>query len=130
MRPITCAREPVVVAGAMRRQAGDRGLHDRSKEHFRKDTAMSTREMATSLMSTDSDTIAKLLRQYGCGPIQFAGTDNAFYERHLAFDHVVDPMAPDARERFEAVARSVRDVLAQRWLRTEQTYERDNPKRV
>jgi starch phosphorylase len=86
--------------------------------------------MATSLTSTDSDTIAKLLRQYGCGPIRFAGTDNAFYERHLAFDYVVDPMAPDARERFEAVARSVRDVLAQRWLLTEKTYERDNPKRV
>ena len=34
------------------------------------------------------------------------------------------------RERYEAVARSVRDVLSQRWLRTEQTYERENPKRV
>src|SRR5262252_592804 len=105
----------------MRRQAGNRGIHDRNKGHFGKDTTMSTREMATSLTSTDSDTIAKLLRQYGCGPIRFAGTDNAFYERHLVFDHVVDPTAPDARERFEAVAHSVRDVLAQRWLLTEQT---------
>ena len=34
------------------------------------------------------------------------------------------------RERFEALARSVRDVLSQRWLRTEQTYDRENPKRV
>jgi glycogen phosphorylase len=34
------------------------------------------------------------------------------------------------RERFEAVAKSVRDVLSQRWIRTEQTYERENPKRV
>jgi len=24
----------------------------------------------------------------------------------------------------------VRDVLSQRWIRTEQTYERENPKRV
>jgi starch phosphorylase len=78
----------------------------------------------------ESDTIAKLLRQYGCGPIKFVGTDNAFYERHLAFDHVVDPAAANARQRFEAVAHSVRDVLAQRWVQTEQTYERDNPKRV
>jgi starch phosphorylase len=78
----------------------------------------------------ESETVAQLLRQYGCGPIRFAGTDNAFYERHLVFDHVVDPMAPDVRERFEAVARSVRDVLAQRWLLTEKTYARDNPKRV
>jgi glycogen phosphorylase len=91
---------------------------------------MSTRAMATSLTSTESDTIAQLLRQYGCGPIQFAGTDNAFYERHLVFDNIVELTTAGARERFEAVAHSVRDVLAQRWVQTEQTYERDNPKRV
>ena len=34
------------------------------------------------------------------------------------------------RERFEALARSVRDVLTQRWLQTEEVYERENPKRV
>jgi starch phosphorylase len=84
--------------------------------------------MAMSPM--ESDTTAKLLQQYGCGPIQFAGTDNAFYERHLIFDHVVPLTAAGARERFEAVAHAVRDVLAQRWVQTEQTYERDNPKRI
>jgi starch phosphorylase len=78
----------------------------------------------------ESDTITKLLRQYGCGPIQFVGTDNAFYERHLVFDNVMALTTAGTRERFEAVARSVRDVLAQRWVQTEQTYERDNPKRV
>ena len=74
--------------------------------------------------------LRQLLRQYGCGPIQFAGTDNAFYERHLVFDNVIELTTAGARERFEAVARSVRDVLAQRWVLTEQTYERANPKRV
>ncbi|HEY7518446.1 MAG TPA: glycogen/starch/alpha-glucan phosphorylase [Methylomirabilota bacterium] len=72
----------------------------------------------------------KLLEQYGCGPIQFTGTADALYERHLLFDNVVDPPAVGARERYEAVARSVRDVLSQRWVRTEKTYERANPKRV
>jgi starch phosphorylase len=72
----------------------------------------------------------KLLEQYGCGPIQFTGTGDALYERHLMFDNVVDAAAVGPRERYEAVARSVRDVLSQRWLRTEQTYERENPKRV
>jgi starch phosphorylase len=72
----------------------------------------------------------QLLEQYGCGPIQFTGTDDALYERHLMFDNVVDAAAVGPRERYEAVARSVRDVLSQRWLRTEQTYERENPKRV
>ncbi len=74
--------------------------------------------------------LEELRQQYGCGPIQFTGTGDALYERHLLFDNVVDPGTVDARERYEAVARSVRDVLSQRWLRTEQTYERANPKRI
>jgi starch phosphorylase len=74
--------------------------------------------------------MAKLLRQYGCGPVKFTGTDNALYERHLIFDHAVNLPAAGSRERFEAFARSVRDVLSQRWVLTEDTYERENPKRV
>src|SRR6516164_7382801 len=68
--------------------------------------------------------------QYGCGPIEFSGSDNAMYERHLLFDNVVDPVAAGQRERFEALARSVRDTLSQRWILTEGTYARQNPKRV
>ncbi len=71
----------------------------------------------------------KLLKQYGCGPIQFAGADG-LYDRHLLFDNVKDLDAVGAREQYEAFARSVRDVLSQRWLLTEKTYERENPKRV
>jgi phosphoketolase len=69
-----------------------------------------------------------LLKQYGCGPIQFAGADG-LYERHLLFDNVKDLDAIRAREQYEAFARSVRDVLSQRWLLTEKTYERETPKR-
>ncbi|HSE91932.1 MAG TPA: glycogen/starch/alpha-glucan phosphorylase [Methylomirabilota bacterium] len=72
----------------------------------------------------------KLLEQYGCGPIEFTGSGDALYERHLMFDNVVDPAAVGPRERYEAAARAVRDLLSQRWLRTENTYERENPKRV
>jgi starch phosphorylase len=84
----------------------------------------------TAMESQESNTLAQLLRQYGCGPIQFSGTDNTFYERHLVFDNVIEVTTASARERFEAVAHAVRDVLAQRWVQTEQTYERANPKRV
>src|ERR1700757_337287 len=68
--------------------------------------------------------------QYGCGPVQFAGTDEALYERHLLFDSGVDLAAATARDRFEALARSARDILSQRWLLTEKTYEERNPKRL
>jgi len=73
---------------------------------------------------------AKLLAQYGCGPIQFTGSDNALYERHLLFDSAVDPAAAGPRERYEAFARSVRDILSQRWVRTEKTYATRDPKRI
>src|SRR5271165_441628 len=74
--------------------------------------------------------VARLLNQYGCGPIQFVGTENAFYERHLVFDRVIDPKVATGRERFEAFASSVRDILAQRLVLTKKTYERENPKRI
>jgi len=85
---------------------------------------MSTREKAAS------DPMAALRRQYGCGPVELAGNAQALYERHLLFDNVADPAITGPRERYEAFARSVRDVLSQRWVRTEQTYEREDPKRV
>ena len=75
-------------------------------------------------------TVAALLDQYGCGPIRFHGNENALYERHVLFDHVVAPEAASERTRFEAVAASIRDVLAQRWVRTEETYRREDPKRI
>jgi starch phosphorylase len=74
--------------------------------------------------------LSKLIKQYGCGPVQFTGTSDALYERHLVFDNVMDAAAISERERFEALAHSVRDVLSQRWIRTEETYNRADPKRV
>ncbi len=74
--------------------------------------------------------ISELFRQYGCGPVPFSGADNALYERHLLFDNAIDLRAAGPREQYEALARSVRDVLSQRWVRTEETYEQANPKRV
>jgi starch phosphorylase len=88
------------------------------------------RDRKVPSVSPEQDRASELIRQYGCGPIRFAGTDNGFYERHLAFDNVADPGDVGPRERYEAVARSVRDVLSQRWVRTEKTYGRENPKRI
>ena len=91
---------------------------------------MSTTKMANSPASAASDGMAKLRRHYGCGPVEFSGTDQALYERHLLFDNILKPTAVGARARFEAFARSVRDILSQRWVLTQDTYERENPKRV
>ncbi len=76
------------------------------------------------------DALTLINTRYGCGPVHFAGTDDALYERHLLFDNGVALDAATVRDRFEALARSVRDILSQRWLLTEQTYEQQNPKRL
>src|ERR1043165_1156979 len=78
------------------------------------------------MILTDSD----LLQQYGCGPVPLVGTESAFYERHLLFDRVIDPADATARERFEALSHSVRDILSQRWVLTKKTYDQRNAKRV
>jgi starch phosphorylase len=77
-----------------------------------------------------NDRFEELRLQYGCGPVQFSGADEALYNRHLLFDNVIDPFKATPREQFEAMARSLRDIVSQRWLLTEKTYERRNPKRV
>src|SRR5436309_14067532 len=91
---------------------------------------MAAKKTTTSTRKLGNDGTAALLRQYGCGPVQLTAADDALYERHLLFDHVVGVKEAGPRERFESFARSVRDVLSQRWVRTEETYARENPKRV
>jgi starch phosphorylase len=68
--------------------------------------------------------------QYECDALLFAGDPNASFERHLGLGHAIDPVTAGKRERFSALARSVRDLLTRRWLKTEKHYDDANPKRV
>ncbi len=88
---------------------------------------MNTKAAAKRQAVLDTD---RLSAKYGCGPVHFSGRDEALYERHLLFDSGVEVATASARDRFEALARSVRDVLSQRWLLTEKTYQEKNPKRL
>jgi starch phosphorylase len=88
------------------------------------------RQTTTATSRRKPPAIAQLLEQYGCGPIQFTGTGDALYERHLMFDNIVDPDEVGPREHYEAIAHAVRDILSQRWHRTERCYAEANPKRV
>ena len=55
-------------------------------------------------------------------PGEISGDSNAFYKRHVTFDQVVAETETSARDKFEAIARSVHDRLSQRWVKTEQNY--------
>jgi len=68
--------------------------------------------------------VARSFDEYLGGSVHLAGKGNSLYERHILFDNVIEPSAADPRDRFEAVARSVRDILSQRWVSTESTDER------
>jgi glycogen phosphorylase len=76
------------------------------------------------------ENVSELLQRYGGDAFRFAEREGAIYERHLVFDRAIDPQVASARERFEAFAHSVRDILAQRWVQTKTTYERQNAKRI
>jgi len=69
-----------------------------------------------------------LLARYEGEGFKFPNRD--YYDRHVVFDHVVRMTGASQRERFEAVALTLRDVLSQRWLHTDETYDRANPKQV
>jgi glycogen phosphorylase len=81
-------------------------------------------------LTTSAPPVSDILQHYGSESTPFIGTENAFYERHLIFDRAIDPKVASARERFESFSRSVRDILAQRWVLTKNTYERQNAKRI
>ena len=89
---------------------------------------MTTKQKTLPPTGASATGLAKLREQYGCGPVQFSGSDEALYERHLIFDNVVNLSTVTDREQFEAVAHSVRDLLSRRWVRTEDTYRAENPK--
>src|SRR5438552_243001 len=68
------------------------------------------------------------LRRFEHGPFRFREPD--LYDRHLMFDSGSDASRASGRERFEALARSLRDVLMQRWVLTRKMHEEQNPKQV
>jgi len=58
-------------------------------------------------------------------------TDDADWaDRYLLCEHVVDPVSARSRQRFEAIARFIRDLVAHRWVKTRLAREKANPKRV
>jgi starch phosphorylase len=90
---------------------------------------MSSESLAV-VKKSDPESLSRLASRYGIGPTQFANVLHGLYERHLIFDNGVDPAVTNAREHYEAFARSVRDILSQRWVLTHNTYNATNPKRI
>src|ERR1019366_7830658 len=76
-------------------------------------------DASQGVLSVSDHSMADLLGQDTSKATRFAGVPDGLYERHLVFDHVIDSRQATRRERFEAVARALRDLLSQRWLQTQ-----------
>ncbi len=73
---------------------------------------------------------SNVLAHYGRGPARLSGDVVGLFDQHLLFDDAIDPTTATARQKFQAAARSVRDFLSPRWVETQHTYDRENPKRI
>jgi starch phosphorylase len=62
--------------------------------------------------------------------IGLSGKENEWAERYLLCGHLVDPRQAKPRQRFEALAVFVRDLVAHRWVKTRQAGETADPKRI
>src|SRR5262245_53655304 len=72
-----------------------------------------------------NDALERRLKRLG-----LAGDDADWTDRYLLCEHIVDPASARSRQRFESVARFIRDLIAHRWVKTRKTREEANPKRV
>ncbi len=60
----------------------------------------------------------------------FHENQTGWTDRYLLCEHIVDPRSAPPRQRFEAIARFCRDLVAHRWVKTRETREQANPKRT
>ncbi len=83
--------------------------------------------MATSAEprpDTDADLNRRLQR------LGLTGQEESWIDRYVLCNHMVDPAAAMPRQKFEATARFIRDLVAHRWERTRLARAEVNPKRV
>ena len=84
---------------------------------------------ATALLPTpDKQNDAALERRLE--RLGLAGQEETWADRYLLCQHLVDPLTARPRQKFEAVSRFIRDLIAHRWVKTRRTRTDDNPKRI
>src|SRR5262249_20404491 len=59
-----------------------------------------------------------------------ASDEDDWTDRYLLCEHFVNPTTARPRQRFEAISRFIRDLIAQCWVKTRHAREEANPKRV
>jgi len=81
-------------------------------------------------MSRDTLGTAGPALEHRLTELGLTGREEVWTDRYLLSNFLVDPALASKRRQFEALARFVRDLLAERWVKTRQTREAANPKRI
>jgi starch phosphorylase len=79
---------------------------------------------------TDESSVASVALERRLKRLGLVLDDTDWADRYLLCEHVVAPETARNRQRFESVARFIRDLIAHRWVKTRQTREQARPKRV
>src|SRR5215470_13088417 len=74
---------------------------------------------------SDVDALERRLQRLG-----LSGREDDWTDRYVLCEHILEPTVARARQRFEAIARFSRDMIAHRWVKTRETRELADPKRV
>src|SRR5262249_16590679 len=78
-----------------------------------------------STMTVEEVALERRLERLG-----LAGNEDYWTARYLLCNHLIDPMTAEARQKFEAASRFLRDLVAHRWVKTRRAREEATPKRV
>ena len=97
---------------------------DAGAERWKANRGLSTRRRRASFAS------GKTLDQYGLGGARVRRSAGRALRAATEIRQSRRTRVANTRERYKAAARAVRDILSDRWLRTNKTYARENPKWV
>src|SRR5215470_11933319 len=98
---------------------------DRTSSGKKGQTPMRTATSGSSADDMKDPALERRLERLG-----LTGKEDEWTDRYLLCHHLVDPPTARPRQRFEALASFIRDLIAHRWVKTRQARERADPKRV
>jgi starch phosphorylase len=75
--------------------------------------------------TTQHDSLGRRLGRLG-----LTGHEDDWTDRYLLCQHLVEPKSAKPRQKFEALAAFIRDLVAHRWVKTRQSRETADPKRI
>jgi starch phosphorylase len=86
--------------------------------------------MKTTAQRTPATPLTDSTLQRRLDRLGLTGKEDEWTDRYLLCDHLIDPATARPRQKFEAVAAFIRDLIAHRWVKTRQARETADPKRV